>query len=1469
MNSLQFKKSYSATNNGHSASSTATTSNQRAKSSNPLARKWNYFSTQKKAKQDFHTANSSANSSPPLTNSSSSYSSSYSSSRLSPTLSIAASSVYSYSPSIGDPISVSNIKSSAKESSSGNSFMSKLSSINKNITKTLASGNAGKPKEFKVSSPKQYHRHNSRVSATSSNGHSPSNISSSHSVESFTSDNTGISETSKYITSVESTPRSSIARQHKNRNTLVKELCCLCDEYLTNSFDGEFLVALSCGHHSHYNCYKEMKTLSTGANFQLQMSLTAFDNQQYFDDTYINENQMSVVCPFCSTSVYATDRTIEDKINIEIIGSDSLTNFLALPDELNLMTPIDENTLPDSTMQEDGQDLNSPEDSETSMMMDVKRISRVAMELGSTRKMSKNGGILEGMKDMPSYFSNESTGNDSEIEQDHFDENGELITPLVAESTNLMSDLEYITPMDQIGESYEHQPQIENIKKHYNTKNSRIVYKDIDYNIPSTTLDYKTANRSSKVDPLNDKVGQLKDKSISQNCSPLSANFALHHPTFSTAYNNHNNINKSITNTPHSLKSDSFSNTSSSFQLSYGMDDLHLPKVRVISEMTKLSVNGADSNGNYNLKCVLSTQATNYEIPPYTLEYDELENLNSIKSKIKLNITEMINENLYNIDSTKKINFDVVGELIIFDCLNVQINNNDYISNCYIYLFENEIVILNSLNNRVIHQIDMKKDLQSVNLSSIANNKYINLQLKTFKFADITFHNSNTIICDKWYKILNKIIKLNSQKRKFAFDSPTLQYVRSFSTGNDEDSMNKTKSQFSIVNIIPLIQITTNAWSIVKDTTLIPKEATQFSKLIEKGLDLPSKFIQRQLIHPDPMPLRLILIIPLVYDKTVLDIEPADYTEFVQKLLKTVLEVLHPQDTVGVVFMQDDIMLTSSLESKKGKNIDLNVAEGMDDTTTQFKIGKYYGCASKFWEGWNEIIPEISCESRESLDLSKLFKSYQKYLKILSTTTFKHSGGLENDAGERTVNHLLYVGYKSPFDGSEVENTESNGGLVGIGITTSTCKSINKISSSISELSFKKKSPTEFIQSLCEDYNSTFSVASIVDEYDCLPFDYYNTIKNNISAICTKTVQEKNKYSGEDTNLVYDNCINFCFGIDFNELLPKITNIIHNLHDVTVNEIKIKLNPFKEVNFGQFELVGKLEILKDVNNILIILRNVPTCYENCLMFDLNINLKKLTPSLLKEISNNSENIDEIYDDNEASYQGIDYNDDDEFYVKNNKLRLLNANVSFNLNNEITSFENALKVSINHSITLPDSERTQPLDVFVRRSILADKDENKNYEQTISNSSNVCMNNAVSNKSETKKMNGKTNEKDEFWKMPIVFCLSPIRDSIFTKKEIELLVIENLYKNIFQIKNFNIKSKEKIKNNLQKLTFKIHELVSVTNSNNLSSGNDGKKSLNDWSSDLVDEISEIKEGYLMRNHNISNFKAIECFLSLIQ
>ncbi|GMF02678.1 unnamed protein product [[Candida] boidinii] len=134
------------------------------------------------------------------------------------------------------------------------------------------------------------------------------------------------------------------------------------------------------------------------------------------------------------------------------------------------------------------------------------------MELGSTRKMSKNGGILEGMKDMPSYFSNESTGNDSEIEQDHFDENGELITPLVAESTNLMSDLEYITPMDQIGESYEHQPQIENIKKHYNTKNSRIVYKDIDYNIPSTTLDYKTANRSSKVDPLNDKVGQLKDK---------------------------------------------------------------------------------------------------------------------------------------------------------------------------------------------------------------------------------------------------------------------------------------------------------------------------------------------------------------------------------------------------------------------------------------------------------------------------------------------------------------------------------------------------------------------------------------------------------------------------------------------------------------------------------------------------------------------------------------------------------------------------------------------------------------------------------------------------------------------------------------------------------------------------------------------------------------------------------------------
>ncbi|GMF53241.1 unnamed protein product [[Candida] boidinii] len=407
--------------------------------------------------------------------------------------------------------------------------------------------------------------------------------------ESFTSDITGISETSKYITSVESTPRSSIAKHHKNRNTLVKQLCCLCDEYLTNSFDGEFLVALSCGHHSHYNCYKEIKTLSTGANFQLQMSLTAFDNQQYFDDTYIDENQMSVVCPFCSTSVYALDRTIEDKINVEIIGSDSLTNFLALPDELNLMTPIDENIIPDSTMQEENKDLHSLGNDRNSLMMDVKRISRVAMELGSTKTMSKKGDSLGVMKDMPPYLSNESNENGLDMEQDHFDENGELITPLVAESTDLMSESEYITPLDQTGESYIHQPQIENIKKHYNTKNSRIVYNDIDYDMLNTTLDYNSTNRLSRVDPLNDKIGQLKDNSISQNCSPLSANFATHHPTFSAVYNNHNNFNKSITNTPHSLKSDSFSNTSSGFQLSYGMEDLHLPKVRVISEMTKLS----------------------------------------------------------------------------------------------------------------------------------------------------------------------------------------------------------------------------------------------------------------------------------------------------------------------------------------------------------------------------------------------------------------------------------------------------------------------------------------------------------------------------------------------------------------------------------------------------------------------------------------------------------------------------------------------------------------------------------------------------------------------------------------------------------------------------------------------------------------------------------------------------------------
>lgn len=107
-------------------------------------------------------------------------------------------------------------------------------------------------------------------------------------------------------------------------------------------------------------------------------------------------------------------------------------------------------------------------------------------------------------------------------------------------------------------------------------------------------------------------------------------------------------------------------------------------------------------------------------------------------------------------------------------------------------------------------------------------------------------------------------------------------------------------------------------------------------------------------------------------------------------------------------------------------------------------------------------------------------------------------------------------------------------------------------------------------------------------------------------------------------------------------------------------------------------------------------------------------------------------------------------------------------------------------------------------------------------------------------------------------VPIVSS-PPVLNSIFFKRKIQLLIHEFLWENILSVADFDQETKSKIRVSIKKLNEQIWKLGNTA-------GNENGGQISDWIHSIQAKLTEIGEGYSMRDYELSNYKALGYYLA---
>lgn len=278
---------------------------------------------------------------------------------------------------------------------------------------------------------------------------------------------------------------------------------------------------------------------------------------------------------------------------------------------------------------------------------------------------------------------------------------------------------------------------------------------------------------------------------------------------------------------------------------------------------------------------------------------------------------------------------------------------------------------------------------------SIKTIKFVNSQIYLFEYALIILNNKgdelifyqeltnenfiSSIYSNNEKKLI--IINLNSiQIPNISIHSKNIILIHKWFT-----ILNQFISKH-LINL-PIYQLSTNGWPLISNDELIPQQVQVLNKLLTKKLDIPAGLLRKQLIKPDLIPLRLIIAIPL-FNLEEYEINDEEFIKKIKEIIKLILNSLDDFDKLGLVFIHS-------------KN-DL--------------LGNYYGMASPDWDGWNDVLSNITIETISNTQkddtpitaTSNKFTQWNalKYIAILQKL-IDHNNNNNNHTG--TTNEIIFI----------------------------------------------------------------------------------------------------------------------------------------------------------------------------------------------------------------------------------------------------------------------------------------------------------------------------------------------------------------------------------------------------------------------------------------------------------------------------
>lgn len=288
-------------------------------------------------------------------------------------------------------------------------------------------------------------------------------------------------------------------------------------------------------------------------------------------------------------------------------------------------------------------------------------------------------------------------------------------------------------------------------------------------------------------------------------------------------------------------------------------DSLMKPKVKFLNEFddSKILVSQNCEDEDYKVNYLI-----NVKPPKFFNSINDDKHL-MIKHQIFEEIKFNILNNVISTNDESIIDFNNLGNLIIFEIIDISTNGNNW-DQVRLLLFESSLILIDIKGSTLIGQISITKDI--LDMTRFVSG--IRLNLNNQAIPELQICSDIPLIISRLEYYFKKL--LNHQ---FVLETS-------------------------------LFQLTTNGWNLIKDNySNLPIDILRFQNCIENNLEIPEPILIKTMPSPEILPLNLIISITLLNNSSLTN---AEYRTQIIQFLDNVRKSLRSFDRLSLIFVGID-----------------------------------------------------------------------------------------------------------------------------------------------------------------------------------------------------------------------------------------------------------------------------------------------------------------------------------------------------------------------------------------------------------------------------------------------------------------------------------------------------------------------------------------------------------------------------------